>query len=97
MALFTDHADLWLLVGEHRFVVTPETMSVLADADDTRTLRVSGRNGSVAEVSYRRPTPWPPPGDDPTPFVEEEQFDFGLFVHNVIGDAARQERLRNQR
>ena len=30
--------------------------------------------------------------DDPTPFVEEEHFDFGLFVKNLLSDTNRQKR-----
>ncbi len=31
--------------------------------------------------------------DDPTPFVDEEDFDFGLFLSNVAKDESRQRRL----
>jgi hypothetical protein len=30
---------------------------------------------------------------DPTPFVEEEDFDFMWFIHNVLSDPARRESI----
>lgn len=44
----------------------------------------------VASARYHRgPSTGPSLADDPTPFVEAEDWDFGLFVRNVIGDAER--------
>lgn len=34
---------------------------------------------------------------DPTPFIEEEHFDFCLFVHNVVNDPGRRERIYTER
>jgi hypothetical protein len=35
------------------------------------------------------PEPIVAPEDDPTPFAEAEDFDFGLFIANVANDAER--------
>ena len=32
--------------------------------------------------------------DDPTPFIEDEDFDFGLFMANIAGSQERQEVLK---
>jgi len=34
-----------------------------------------------------------PVSADPTPFVEDEDFDFGLFVTRVLGDSERRGRM----
>jgi hypothetical protein len=34
---------------------------------------------------------------DPTPFVSAEDFDFGLFIANVIGDPGRRDRIYARR
>jgi hypothetical protein len=43
-------------------------------------------------LSFRYPS-GPSLAGDPTPFVEPEHFDFGLFVANVANDPARLERM----
>lgn len=43
--------------------------------------------------AYRRPVIDPPLELDPTPFVEEEQFDVCLFVHNVLSSPERRRRI----
>jgi hypothetical protein len=47
----------------------------------------------VFSMTYRRPHIFPPLALDPTPFVEEEHFDFGLFVYNVLNDPGRRARI----
>lgn len=50
------------------------------------------RNGDLVacEVKYEPgPKTGPPLKDDPTPFVEMEDWDFGLFIHNVLGNPDR--------
>lgn len=50
---------------------------------------------AIGELTLRYPIPpeWAGLGSDLTPFVELEDFDFGLFVANVANDRARAERL----
>jgi hypothetical protein len=62
---------------------------------DRRLLRVTDRStGSiVASLEYTLPDPVVAPEDDPTPFAEAEDFDFGLFVANVANDRGRRDRI----
>jgi hypothetical protein len=48
---------------------------------------------SIFSMTYRRPEVFPPLALDPTPFVEEEDFDFGLFLYNVLNDPGRRARI----
>ena len=43
----------------------------------------------AAHLDYALPEPVVAPEDDPTPFAEAEDFDFGLFIANVANDARR--------
>jgi len=53
------------------------------------------RNGeTVLTFDYRPPAPSNIPFD-PTPFVEAEDFDFVLFIHNVLSDPARRKSIWN--
>ncbi|MER8105535.1 hypothetical protein [Kitasatospora sp. NPDC094016] len=45
----------------------------------------------VAELRYPVPSEWYGLENDLTPFVEAEDFDFGLFIANVVGDQRRVE------
>lgn len=58
-----------------------------------RALRVVRDNRIVLEWTYAAPVIDPPLAVDPTPFVEEEHFDFGLFLANVSQDRSRQANL----
>jgi hypothetical protein len=54
-------------------------------------------NGALLfSFEYNAPKLDIPLENDPTPFVEEEDFDFLLFVNNVLKDKARRERIYNQ-
>lgn len=92
-AVFYRHRErLWLRIGNVvRAVDHPgcevrwRRSSVLASLD------LLDRGTSVASVHYR-----PGPGGedgDPTPFAEREDWDFGLFVRNVLEDDHRRRRI----
>ncbi|MEU4115411.1 hypothetical protein AB0F71_13055 [Kitasatospora sp. NPDC028055] len=49
--------------------------------------------GRVAELRYPVPPEWSGPADDPTPFVDAEDFDLGLFIADVLADRARAARV----
>lgn len=49
---------------------------------------------TLFEVDYTPPVMDPPLSIDPTPFVEEEDFDIHLHIRNVVNDKARLARLR---
>jgi hypothetical protein len=55
-------------------------------------LRMLSDGRVVTELTYDLPQLNPPLSLDPTAFVEEEDFDFGLFLHNISHDLSRQMR-----
>ena len=76
------------------FELTAQTHIKIVHLDDGANCIIVLRNGvSLFTWAYRRPTVDPPMEYDPTPFVEHEDFDFCLFVHNVANDPGRRERI----
>jgi hypothetical protein len=61
--------------------------------DGRHLLRVLSDGRVVTEWTYDPPQLNPPLSLDPTAFVEEEDYDFGLFLHNVSHDPSRQMRM----
>ena len=58
-----------------------------------RRLQVLSDGRGVIEMTYDPPLLDPPLSLDPTAFIEEEDFDFGLFLRNVWHDRSRQMRM----
>ena len=56
-------------------------------------LQVLSDGRSVIEMTYDPPLLDPPLSLDPTAFIEGEDFDFGLFLHNISHDRSRQKRM----
>jgi hypothetical protein len=85
---------LHVRVDELHVEFNRETRVTLVRQDiDTNRFQVL-RNGSVViDLLYPRPVLDPPLAHDPTPFVDEEDFDICLLIHNVMTDAARRERI----
>lgn len=90
--LYRLDACLWLRIGEvarnlDEVGVVVGWWHVQGDS----TLELMERGAVVAEVHYR---PCPGGGsEDPTPFAESEDWDFGLFVKNVLGNEGRRSRI----
>lgn len=78
-----DNVDLELTENTH-----VELERVRDDANRITILR----NGILLFAwTYQRPVIEPSLEYDPTPFIEEEHFDFCLFVYNVANDPGRRE------
>ncbi|GAA2522788.1 hypothetical protein GCM10010201_21180 [Pilimelia columellifera subsp. columellifera] len=56
-----------------------------------RDLTVTAPGCPVYRVRYHRDVPMFE--GDPTPFVELEDFEFGVFLRNLLGDPERMERI----
>lgn len=83
---------LYLQVDDQR--ITMEGLAVeVHSAKGDRVLRVLADGAIVFELTYRPTHLDPPLSDDPTAFVEEEDFDFGVFLANVSRDRGRQARM----
>jgi hypothetical protein len=56
-------------------------------------LTVLHRGVLIFDWLYRRPTINPPLGLDPTPFIDEEDFDIALMISKVMNDRGRRDRI----
>jgi hypothetical protein len=56
-------------------------------------LQVLSDGRVILQLTYLPPVLDPPLSADLTPFVEEEDFDFGVLLSNLSQDRGRQERI----
>jgi len=90
---------LYRLDGELNLRIGAVTVELMDDAsvrltgEGIRVLSIRRRGVECCKWSYARPVIDPPLSKDTTFGVEEEHFDFGLFVRNVMADPARRERM----
>ena len=89
--LYRMGADLYLRIGETVVLVDKTTSITYRRVKDHWELEVTDEStGDVtARVEYSLPEPIVAPEEDPTPFAEPEDFDFGLFISNVVNNAER--------
>jgi len=81
-------------VDDEDLELTEETQVELVRVRDAVNCITVLRNGvPLFTWTYHRPVIDPLLEYDPTPFIEEEQFDFCLFVYNVMNDPDRRERI----
>jgi hypothetical protein len=92
LALYRDTGVLHFRIDDNDFALTRQTRIELARGD-VNILKVVRDDVMLLEWTYKPPIIEPPLDMDPTPFVEEEDFDFGLFVYNVTKDAGRRNRI----
>lgn len=89
---YRHHELLWLRIGEVVRAFDGDGCEVQwRRAFGRATLDLLDRGVSVASVQYA-----PGPGgedDDPTPFADQEDWDFGLFVKNVLENEGRSRRV----
>jgi hypothetical protein len=84
----TNH--LWLRVGERVFDLDGGASVSWSSAGGVAVFRAEDSSGEVV-VRYRA---GPNLAEDPTPFVEDEDWDLGLYVANVVSDEERSELVR---
>jgi hypothetical protein len=91
-AFFRYEGDLFVL-QERLYRITEGMYSTIEVADDQSRLQLLEGDTVVAVVhAYNEPT-IVPLTTDPTPFVEEEHYNFLLFVHNILNSPARRKRI----
>lgn len=96
LVLYRDSGRLWLYHAGSSVSFAAANVQY-ARKGIKRELRYQLADGVHRVVAYTMPELDPPLEFDPTPFVEEEDFDFGLFLFNVSRDVDRQNRLfRNE-
>lgn len=89
LVLTTTTAGVHLLAGSRRCPLNDAEI-VLAGHDGDRVLEIRWPSGDVDRLAYTV-AGWIE--SDPTPGVEREDFDFGLFLRNVRYDPERQRRM----
>ena len=95
--LYRERGLLFFGLDDNLFEVTDDTIAVIErlNKNMNRFNLIQGSNILIS-VDYYRPKNFPPLGLDPTPFAEEEDYDFLLFVTNVLGDQGRRKRVYGQ-
>ena len=96
VSLYRVQGGLYFRVGDQVFQVTDDTTSTLETDGKNRRFRLFEREKVLVDLTYLTPELEIPLSIDPTPFVEEEDFDFLLFVHNVLTQPGRRNRVSNQ-
>lgn len=92
LAVYRADGNLWLRIDDRALPFSRLKLD-LAQTGTLTAFRVWSDGHLVAEIEYKSGKPWPPLERDTTANVEEEQFDFGLFLLNIGNDPARQARL----
>jgi hypothetical protein len=86
--LYFFDGNLQLRIASNAVVLGSDITVELLSTGNSRELVVMKNGLPVFRKQYRRthfPIAW-----DPTPFVEEEDFDFGLFIANIAASPERQ-------
>ena len=89
LVLLTTPAGATLFVGQRSSPLQDVSVAV-SGGEHERVLEIHWPTGDVDRIKYTV-TGWIE--SDPTPGVDREDFDFGLFLRNVRYDLARQQRM----
>jgi hypothetical protein len=94
LCLYREAGALHFRVDNEDFELTEKThVELVRTQDDVNRITVLRNGVPLFTWTYQRPAIYPPLELDPTPFIEEEDFDFCLFVHNVVNDPSRRKRI----
>lgn len=77
---------------EDNVIITLETLALRRHR-----LTISQNGKLLYSFRYFRPINIIPKFLDPTPYIEEEEIDFGVFVHNVANDPVRRHNIYRER
>jgi len=86
------------LVIDNEHIVLDNNIRIIRvsdKSDETITFMIIDifSNETIIEIKYQKPNIYPALEFDPTPFVDEEDFDYGLFLSNVLNDVDRRNRV----
>ncbi|MCX7806595.1 MAG: hypothetical protein N3A38_15630 [Planctomycetota bacterium] len=94
-ALFRCQGKLFLRFGDDLLEIADRTVARLEDTPSGRILIVEESGKELFRKTYPKPVIDPPLDGLMTPMGEEEDFDFGLFIHNVLNDKRRKQAIFN--
>ena len=80
---------LYFRAGDREFKLANDVISTLTRGDNNRVFQLIQDGNSLVIFRYLPPDHEVALEIDPTPFVEEEDFDFLLFVHKVLTEPGR--------
>lgn len=93
LALYRQNGDLFVWIGDRTFPVADTVSSTLTVEGAQKVFRLLDNERLIAILKYSPPVRDVPIELDPTPFVEEEDFDFVLFLHHVLTEPGRRKRV----
>lgn len=93
--LYRHGGELWLRLGERAANLDAPATEVrrVRIGETTRLVLLHGGTETASVDYLPGPHNGPPVADDPTAFAESEDWDFGLFVCNVLSDPGRRRRI----
>jgi hypothetical protein len=94
VVFYRDTGRLWLRVGDRTFDVDANASVDWRIEEGNAVFSVADDVGQVVVKYPSGPLSGPSLCDDPTPFVEEEDWDLGQFVTNILNDEERSDLLR---
>ena len=87
--LFRNNGLLYFHAGDRTIELADDVTSSLTNENNNRVFQLLKNGKPEICLKYLPPVHDIPLSADPTPFIEEEDFDFLLFVHNVLKKASR--------
>jgi hypothetical protein len=96
VSLYRIGGILYFRIGDQELEITDDIHSTLVPDDKHRIFRLVQGENILVNFGYLPPDSKIPLDIDPTPFAEEEHFDFLMFVHHVLAESGRRYRVWNQ-
>ncbi len=94
LVLYHDVKKIYFVVDNRTYVLDDHTIVEVTGNENNRKLEVLC-DGKVLYVTHYIPNYGDKIDDDPTPFIDDEDFDFGLFVSNISKNPDRKNVLIN--
>jgi hypothetical protein len=94
LCLYREAGSLYFKVDSEVFELTEDTeVEFVHMENDLNRITIFRKGVVLFTWTYERPIIHPPLKYDITPFVKEEDFDFCLFVSNVVSSSERRDRI----
>ena len=87
-ALFLSNGEIFVRVGDTQVQLSDDVKITVDGPDERRCLTPMSGVKTLATIRYAVEE-WRIP-NDPTPFIDDEDFDFGLWISNIAGSPIRQ-------
>jgi hypothetical protein len=88
-AIYVRDRRLWVRVDSVEVCVDSDVTAELLRSQELSVFAIRKARMPLLQMQYRVPRIDPPLGVDPTPFIDQEDYDFPLFVSRILSDPAR--------